>query len=633
MHENKASTSLQLLSTFGGAPRSLTRCGDKDGEAKWSPRADRIAFVAKREQESAKDDEPQLYLIPVDGGEARRVTHLATGVSGIKWFADGKRVAFISWVWPDAKGHKEQAARHKAFKERKETAYVTDAHLFRYWDHNLPMGRVPHLFVVDVDSGKITDLMEGSDFSLSLAEPSASSYDIAPDGKSIVFSYDPEPVKRVLDCFALGRLEVKSRKIAPLLQVKGWDFSAPRFAHDGKRLACIASHRGKRHTAPEQLAVLDLATGDWSVLSQDFDHDIASVPAWAEDDSAILFVAEERGRSHVWRFDLASRAAAIVAQGGTVQGFDLAGGTLVWLADSMTHPVRAYMLDDAGKAQRIESFNDGLLKDKALGKFESVTYPGALVDGKREDAQMWVIYPPGFNPKKKYPLLHSIHGGPHAASADGFHYRWNNQVFASGNGGQDYVVVCVNYHGSTGFGQAYKDSITHRWGELELQDVEAATDHMLKKPYIDAKRVYATGGSYGGYMVAWMNGHCAPGRYKAYVCHAGCFDWVSMFASDGAEWFKAELGAWYWDDMAKVHAQSPHAYAKNFSSPTLVIHGQLDYRVPDAQGLAYYSTLKAQNIDARLVWFPDENHWVLKPRNSKLWYAEFFGWLKKHGGR
>jgi dipeptidyl aminopeptidase/acylaminoacyl peptidase len=630
MDANKSSSSLWLFSTFGGDPRKLTACGEKDGEAAWSPRGDLVAFVAKREQEGKKDDSAQLYVIAPDGGEARRVTDYAPGVFGIKWFPDGKRIAFLSWVWPQEKGDKAQAKAHKAFKDRKETAYVTEEHWYRYWDHNLPMGRAIHLHVVDIATGKVTDLFEGSALELGRADASAADYDISPDGKHIVFSHDPLPVKRILNTFALSRIDVKTRKVSLLVQDKDWDFRHPVHAADGKQLAVVVAHSGKRHTAPALLGMVDAASGRWQALSAKWDREVVGVPAWSTEGDALYCMAEDLGRCHLWRFDLKTRTPKVLVQGGWVHGFSVSAGQLVYTADSMIHPDRLHVLDAEGTPKRLERFNDDLIKAFKFGPYESVSYKGAKIDGKRTDAQMWVIYPPGFDAKKKYPLLHSIHGGPHTASGDTFHYRWNNQVFASGNGTQDYVVVCVNYHGSTSFGFDYKDSITHRWGELELQDVEAATDHMLTKPYIDANRVYATGGSYGGYMVAWMNGHCKPGRYQAYVCHAGCYDWVSMFASDGAEWFKKELGAWYWDDMAKVHKQSPHAFARHFSTPTLVIHGQLDYRVPDAQGLAYYSTLKAQEIDARLVWFPDENHWILKPRNSKLWYAEFFDWLKRY---
>jgi dipeptidyl aminopeptidase/acylaminoacyl peptidase len=635
MEKNKARSSLVLYSTFGGEPRELTHCGEKDGEARFSPSGDLIAFVAKREQEGKKDDAPQLYVIAPDGGEARRVTDVATGVSGIKWFPDGKRVAFISWVWPQLKGVKAQAKAHKEFKDRKETAYVTSEVMYRYWDENLPMGRAAHLHVVDIASGRVTDLFEGTALEMGRADPNASAYDISPDGKTIVFSYDPVPVKRVNNRFALGEMTVRIRKHRVLAQSKEWTLSEPRYSHSGEKIALVAAHTAKRHTAPAQLAIADARTGKWQVHGAKWDREIASSLAWSEDDASVYFIAEDHAQCHLWRHDLKAKTLHVVARGGWVQSFDVAGGAIVYTADSMVHPARAYAVVD-GAPQRMETFNDALMAKFKFGPYESVTYKGAGGDA----TQMWVVYPPNFDPKKKYPLLHSIHGGPHTAAGDTFHYRWNNQVFASGNGTQDYVVVGINYHGSTSFGFKFKDSITHQWGKLELQDAEAATDVMLKKPFIDKNRVFATGGSYGGFMVAWMNGHATPGRYKAYVCHAGCFDWVSMFASDGAEWFKEELGKWYWEGdegaggaargMKQVHAQSPHAFAAKNSSPTLVIHGQLDYRVPDAQGLAYYNTLKAQNIDARLVWFPDENHWILKPRNSRLWYQEFFSWLAKH---
>jgi dipeptidyl aminopeptidase/acylaminoacyl peptidase len=298
----------------------------------------------------------------------------------------------------------------------------------------------------------------------------------------------------------------------------------------------------------------------------------------------------------------------------------------VTLADAADHPARLHAHVAGAPARRIESFNDAPMAKLALGRHEAISVTGALGD----PVQVWLFYPPDFDPGKTWPLLQVIHGGPHSAVGDNWHYRWNNALFAA----QGCVVSVVNYHGSTGFGQAFLDSITHRWGELELQDIEAATTELLKRPYIDPKRVYASGGSYGGYLVAWMNGHVPggpDGRYAAYVCHAGCFDWTAMFADDAWAWHAKELGGWYWDDLARVQSQSPHTFAANMATPTLVIHGALDYRVPDAQGLAYYNTLKARGVDARLLWFPDENHWVVKPRNARLWLQEFFGWLQRHG--
>ncbi len=629
MDDNQGASSLWLLSTTGEAPRPLTHCGDKDGQPAWSPDGRHIAFVARREQEGRKDNTPQIYVIASDGGEARRVSDFACGVEAFKWFPDGRRIAFVSWVWPDARGTKAQARRYKAFSERKESAYLTSEAQYRHWDHKLPMGRVPHLHVLDLDSGRVRDLFEGSDFELPRSEPNADCFDIRADGQRIAFVFDPQKEKQNDHCHALAELNLRQGQFRDLMRDDAWDAQAPRYSPDGRQVAFLASHQGLRHTMPAHLALADAASARarWQVCSADWDHDVQAPLRWAPDARSVYFPAEDRARRHLYRFDFDQRQATVVAPGGWVHAFDVAADAVLTAADAMNHPVRVTVRLGDAAAQRIETFNDELLRDIRMGEHEEVAVTGAL----GEPVHAWIVYPPGFDRKSRhrYPLLQAIHGGPHTASGDTFHYRWNNQVFAA----QGYVVVCVNYHGSSSFGHAFLDSITHRWGELELQDIEAATDWFLTKPWADRKRVYATGGSYGGYMVAWMNAHVPAGRYNAYVCHAGCFDWTAMSANDAYAWHARELGAWYWEDMARVHAQSPHAYAAGMATPTLVVHGALDYRVPDQQGLAYYNTLKILGVDARLMWFPDENHWVLKPRNSRLWYREFFDWLERHAKR
>ena len=641
MEDNTSSSQLWLLSTLGGAPRALTTCSDKDSQPRWSPHSksgrELIAFTAKREQEGKKDGEAQLYLIAPDGGEAVRAAQVATGVGGFRWCPDGKRLVFISWVWPELKGGAAQAKKLKEFQERKDTGYVTSEAQYRYWDHNLPMGRVAHLHLMELGkdgaSAKVRDLFEGTPYELSRADPDANHFDISPDGKRIVFTFDPAPEKRVDGRFALAEMELPSCKTTVIARDAQWDFGSPRYSADGQRIAFIAANVGRKHTMPGQLAMWsrpdsNTGSGRFEVLSAEWDHEVQAPLHWEDDGQAVLFTAEQKGRKHLWRFDLPDRRAEVVVAGGWVGAFDKAAGTLVTLADSATHPGRLHAHVPGQAPLRMERFNDAILARTATAVVEEVTIKGASAweNTEPDDVQLWLAYPPGFDPKKKYPVLHVIHGGPHTAFGDVWHYRWNMQVMAA----QGYVVAMVNYHGSSSFGYAFLDSITHRWGELELQDVEAATDWLLRKKWADKKRIFATGGSYGGYMVAWMNGHVQPGRYAAYVCHAGCFDWVGMFADDAYTWHAKELGAWYWDDMARVQSQSPHAYAATMRTPTLVIHGALDYRVPDAQGLAYYNTLKALKVDARLLWFPDENHWILKPRNSKVWYQEYFGWLRKH---
>jgi dipeptidyl aminopeptidase/acylaminoacyl peptidase len=629
MDDNKSASSLWLLSTLGGEPRALTHAGDKDGAPRWSPRGDLIAFTAKREQEGKKDDETQLYLIAPDGGEARRAATVATGVEAFRWAPDGRSLLFVSWVWPDAKGTTAQRKRMDEWRKRKETAYVTSEAQYRYWDHNLPMGRVPHLHLLTLPrdaqhggEGKVRDLFEGTPHELPRADPGTAHFDIAPDGRRVAFVFDPHPVKRVDSRRAIAEMDLRSGRVQLLVQDEAWDLEAPRYSPDGRRLAFTASHQGAKHTMPEQLAVWDFDSRRWEVVSAEWDHAVHEPLHWEDDGQALLFTAEQQGRTHLWRFDLPERRAEVVVPGGWVSAFDKAAGTLVALADSASHPARLHVHAAGEAPQRIEHFNDALLAQLALGRVEERWVTGAQGDR----VQFWLTYPPGFDARRKYPLLHNIHGGPHTGPGDNWHYRWNTQVFAA----QGYVVAAVNYHGSSGFGYVFLDSITHRWGELELQDIEAATDALLQEPWADPARLFAAGGSYGGYMVAWMNGHLPAGRYRAYVCHAGCFDWQAMFADDAWSWHAKELGAWYWADPERIGAQSPHAFAGAMRTPTLVMHGALDYRVPDAQGLAYYNTLKALEVQSRLVWFPDENHWVLKPRNSRLWYGEFLAWLKQH---
>ena len=626
MDDNTASSALWLLATLGArAPRQLTQCGEKDGAPQFSPRGDRIGFVAKREQQGHKDESPQFYVIPVDGGEAQRIGDVPTGIEAFRWCPDGQHIVFVSWVWPELKGAKAQARAMKDFKARKETGIATREGIYRYWDHMLPVGRVPHLLTMDLATGKLRDLFEGTAYELVRSDPDADCFDLSPDGKRLVFAYDPAPEKRMDGRFALAELDLKRGRFETVAQDVGWDFNHPRYSPDSRQIAFTASHQALKHTMPAQLAVVTPGQ-PVEVVSAEWDHAVNAPLRWEDDGLSVLLRADQQGQCHLWRFDLADRRAEIVVRGGTVQGFDKAAGTLVTLADAADHPARLHAHVPGAAPRRIEAFNDPQMAKLALGRHEAISVIGAQGD----PVQVWLFYPPDFDPDKTWPLLQVIHGGPHSAVGDNWHYRWNNALFAA----QGCVVSVVNFHGSTGFGHAFLDSITHRWGELELQDIEAATTELLKRPYIDPKRVYASGGSYGGYMVAWMNGHVPggpDGRYAAYVCHAGCFDWTAMFADDAWAWHAKELGGWYWDDLARVQSQSPHTFAANMTTPTLVIHGALDYRVPDAQGLAYYNTLKARGVDARLLWFPDENHWVVKPRNARLWLQEFFGWLQRHG--
>jgi len=345
--------------------------------------------------------------------------------------------------------------------------------------------------------------------------------------------------------------------------------------------------------------------------------------AFTPDGKAVLFCAEDAGAQHLYRLALEAPTPDIVIAGGHVahctQSAD--GTRLAWTRASIDHPARleTIALGASAPARRLDRTNRFLARIP-LGRWESRTFRGA----GNEPVQAFICYPPDFRPGKRYPLLQDIHGGPHAAHLDMWHYRWNMQVFAA----QGYVVAAVNYHGSSGFDEAFLGSIDGDLGHREFADIEAVTDALIVEGVADPKRLYAAGGSYGGYMVAWMNGH--TDRYRAYVCHAGVYNWVSQIGDDGYLWLRHELGCWPWEDLSRYQSQSPHAHAARFGTPTLVIHGELDYRVPYYEALEYYNTLRARGVPARLLIFPDENHWILKPQNSRLWYQEFFAWLARY---
>lgn len=634
MKKNESTSQLWLLSTDGKTQRQLTR-GKRDSDPQWSPDGKWIAFVSKRGEGKDADAAGQIYLISPDGGEARRVAQVATGVSALRWFPDSKRLAFVSWVWPELT---TQAAQEKKFKEDKDDkvqATVLEQNHYRHWDHWYPRGRKPHIHVVDTSSGKVRDLFAGTVFHLPPQEPDAALFDISPDGKELAFTFDFNPDPREFSFTDIVAMDVKSRKTTTLTQrdrlLTRFAFEGPRYSPDGKHVGFLGCDFTRQHNEQNRVWLLERKTKKPIPWSTTWDRGVNGPLQWSANSDAVYFTAEHGVAQPIWRLAVNAKTPAEVlrgpGEGGTAGDLRISanGKTLVYARSSVQHPPTLLSCNADGSGERtIEKFNTKRLESLQMGEAQSVEVTGF----GREAVQMWIVSPPGYtaNTKKKWPLMQVIHGGPHTCWSDTWHWRWNMQMFAASG----YVVCAVNYHGSSGFGQKFLSSINGDWGRRELADVEAAADYMLATGTIDAKRMVATGGSYGGYMVAYMNGNLPAKRYQAYVCHAGCYDWVSMMGSDGYFWFGHELGAFHWDDEARVMKQSPHHYAQNFNTPTLVMHGELDYRVPYYQGLAYYNTLRARIIPSRLVFFPDENHWILKPQNSRLWYQEFTGWCDRY---
>jgi dipeptidyl aminopeptidase/acylaminoacyl peptidase len=623
MKENNSTSDIWLLPTSEGEKRQLTAHSAKDGGPIWSPDGQTILFLSKREG----DDAAQIYLISPSGGEARRLTKIPTGAASPKWFPNSKQIAFISWVWTDLKTDEEQAARLKERKEAKVKAHVIDTTNFRFWDHWLADGRRAHLFVVDVETGQHRDLFAGTNYHFFWYENSADLnsgyFDISPDGKEVAFVIDATPDPGLDPNADIITMAIEGGKGSNITSENKASDSSPVYSPDGKWLAYTKQVIPRFGGDRERVVLRDRKSAIAKVLTEEWDRSAGSL-VWHPDSQKLYFTAEDQAKAPLWELKISENVPRnITAKNGTTTAFDISadGKTMTYVRSSISTPGNLFVATIDGKNERkVESFNDQLVSNWKLGEVKEMNYKG----WNDEPIQMWIVHPPDFDSKKKWPLLHVIHGGPHGATLDQFHYRWNLQLFAS----RGFVVAGVNFHGSTGFGQAFTDSIHGQYGTKEFADVEKGTDALLATGYIDENRLTASGGSFGGFMVAWINGH--SNRYKALVCHAGVYNWISQMASDIVVGRDRALGGFHWDNPEKVASQSAHTYAKNFKTPTLVIHGERDFRVPATQGLEYYSTLRMLGVPARLVYLEEENHWVLKPQTSKLWHQEFFNWIEKY---
>ncbi|MCH4295812.1 S9 family peptidase [Shewanella sp. 3B26] len=609
--EDKGYTRLWLFDASGKRQNPITAEGLGASEPVFSPDSKQLAFVSKRD----KDDAGQIYLLPMTGpGEASRLTKVPTGVYGIKW--QGEHLYFISRVWPQ-KNWEEMAAQLKADKDKKLSARQWNALPYSQFDHWIEEDRQAHVFRIPAKGGDIEAITQPLGRELPRSSQSASSYDIDSKGKYIAFNSNgsDNQVDPKIDIF-LGRIGGNSAD--NLTPDNNAPDSSPSFSPDGKSLAFSRQKIAGFYADTARLMVYDLGSKRTRELTGNWDRSINSF-VWAADGKGFYASVDDAATRRIYHIDAKSGKHRAITKATSFGKPALAGKyTLIAGNDSFMFPTRLVAIDTkSGDTNRLDSFNDQLLASTDLGSYESVTYKGA--DGN--DIQMWVHYPAGFDKSKKYPLFLLIHGGPHNAIGDSFSFRWNAQTFASWG----YVTAWPNFHGSSGFGQDFADAINPDWRTKPLADIQAATRYFESQPWIDTERMVAGGASYGGYLTSVLLGTEHP--FKALLIHAAVYNMYSQMSADFAV-HGTRFGG-YWENPEIYKSISPHYHADKFNTPTLVIHGQLDYRVPVGQGFELFRTLQTRGVESRMIYFPDENHWILKPNNSIYWYNQVKDWMTR----
>ena len=623
--KNKSTSNLWTVAVAGGEVRRLTTAETSEDAPRWSPDGTRIAFTSKR----GEDENASLYVIPFGGGEAERILEMPSSVIAPKWMPDGKSIVFATAAIPELIGKWEKAdlaAMKKEFKRRKDskmTAKVTENRQYRHFDKYLTDNLVHRLVRVDLATKTITDLTPGADrLFLNSGEVH---FDVSPDGKMVALEFNstPAPFRDFpnADIYLVptdGSGAVKN--VTP--ENKG-DDGAPVFAPDGRSVFFKRLETPYYSGESQKLWRHDVASGRNVQVTDALDYSIGDVRV-APDNRTLWVTAEEKGVVPIFRLNADGTGWKQVHAEGTSNGIDVRGDAIVFQNDNSSRPNELFALDQkAGKARQLTHFNDELMKGITLGKAEPYWFKGAGGD----DVHGWLVLPPNYDAAKKYPLVQLLHGGPHTMNRDSWSYRWNTQVFAAAG----WIVTWVNRHGSTGFGEKFAQSILNEWGDKPLEDVMKSTDMLMQRfPNIDGDRLAAAGASYGGYMAAWILGH--TDRFKAIIDHAGVNNSYSQFATDVSHGFAEVMGGTPWGNVEGLQRNNPMFYAKNFKTPTLVIHGELDYRVPYGNALELYAALQAQNVPSRLVIFPDENHWVLKPQNAIHWHWEMQSWLARYIG-
>ncbi len=617
-NQNSANSDIWIIPIQGGKAWKLTSSPKSDTTPRWSPDGKDIAFI------STRSGEPQIWIIPPNGGEARKISTLSTGASGVIWSPTGDHLAFTSSVYPDCPddecNKKRNAERAKSSVKAKTFEHL----LFRHWN-SWRDGKRSHLFVTPREGGKPVDLTPGDFDTPPVSLGSGSDYTISPDGQEMCYVRNIDPELKVSlgtnnDLFLTAIRDGQPEK----LTTNRANDNSPHYSPDGRFIAFRAMARPGFEADRYTLKLYDRKSKKISDLTDHLDRSVQEI-LWSPDSSQIYFTYGDSGRMILARLNLATRKTETVIEGHYLRSIRISssGRTLVFLREALHQPAEVYSFDLRTKRMaQLTNVNDTLLSGLEMNQAQEFSFEGG--DGDRVHG--FLLKPPRFEASKTYPLVMLIHGGPQGAWSDNFHFRWNAQMFAS----PGHVVAMINFHGSTGYGQEFTDSISGDWGGKPYQDIMKGLDFLLDRyEFIDKDRLAAAGASYGGYMINWIEGH--TDRFKCLISHAGVFDLRSMYGETEELWFPEwDFRGTPWTNPEMYEKWSPSAYVQYFRTPCLVTHSQFDFRVPVTQGFQLFTALQRMKVPSKMLYFPDEDHFIRKPQNAELWWKTVLGWIANH---
>ena len=627
LEENTRKSRLWIVPATGGEARRLNPTENEEERPRFAPNGKRIIFSSKA------TDPAQIWIADFDtingalAGQPQQLTALSTGAEGGIWSPDGRNILFLSKVYPDCKDDACNRQRDEELKNSKVKAKTFDRLLYRHWNAFTEFKR-SHLFVVSADAiEESLDITPGDHDVPPFNLGGQDMYAVSPDGQEVAYTSNIDEVEATSTNNEIFLVPVGGGEPKKISTAAGSD-ATPVYSPDGKYIAWLSMARGGFEADKARVFIYDRKSGRIRDATEGWDRSAGSL-AWTPDSKAIFLTADDRGETPIFALPLdAKKPVEIARLHADELNFSQDGANLFFTRASIQAPNEIWRLDASGSAadaakrepQPVTQMNQPVLSQIAMQPLESFTFKGAA----NAEIQGFMVKPPNFDASKKYPVKFLIHGGPQGAWGNSWTYRWNAQLFAaSGN----YVVVMINPHGSTGYGQAFTDAVSGDWGGKPYEDLMKGFDYMVKTfPFIDGTRVAAMGASYGGYMVNWILGH--TDRFKCAVSHASGFNTESFWGTTEELWFAEwEFGGPPWKSRELYRKWSPHLHAEKFKTPTLVVHGQLDYRLDVSQGFELFTTLQRLKVPSKLLYFPDEGHWINKPQNSQLWYKTVNDWV------